>query len=330
MRMPFAGSAVGLIRIGRRSSGLGGFGCSPGADAWCVLDEPGDAHCFETSVDTGYEAYLPLRDANLEVERIEGDLEGFTPFGSGMLAWDKTTRAMRPVYGYTRWSPVAELAPGTFTQVEAPCALTPEGQVQCWGRDSFRAETSLSNAEVIATSGDAVCAIDPDGAVACVGQNYAGQAGSRPRPNHSVRHSVIDGLPPARAIEGGDVHFCAITRANDVWCWGHNGFGQLGDGTFVNSGRPLRVAGLPPIREISLGIEHTCALADDGRVYCWGKNTGGQLGSPHLRVSAVPVRVDLPDEEVVEVEANGASSCARTRDGEVWCWGSLIVSSMCS
>ncbi|RLB53361.1 MAG: hypothetical protein DRJ42_12125 [Deltaproteobacteria bacterium] len=47
-------------------------------------------------------------------------------------------------------------------------------------------------------------------------------------------------------------------------------------------------------------------------------------------MSAVPVRVDLPDEEVVEVEANGASSCARTRDGEVWCWGSLIVSSMCS
>ncbi len=318
MRMPFTGSAARLLRIGRRSSGSGSrWGCTPSRDAWCILDEAGDAHCFETSVDTGHEQYLPLREANLSAVRIEGDLEVFTPFGSGMLAWDKATSAMRAVYGYTRSSPVAELAPGTYTQVEAPCALTPEGQVQCWRYDPdagdgepeyrFRLEPSISTAEVVATSGDAVCAIDPGGVVACVGQNYAGQAGSRPRPNHSVRHSIVDGLPPARALEGGDVHFCAITRANDVWCWGHNGFGQLGDGTFVNSGRPLRVAGLPPIREISLGIEHTCALDEAGRVHCWGKNAGGQLntsGAATVVPSALRDFVALPPRA-----ASAAPSC---------------------
>jgi len=64
---------------------------------------------------------------------------------------------------------------------------------------------------------------------------------------------------PVAEIAAGDPHFCARTLQGDVSCWGHDGVGQLGDGTFVSSETPVLVAGLPPIRSISLGLEHSCA-----------------------------------------------------------------------
>jgi alpha-tubulin suppressor-like RCC1 family protein len=37
---------------------------------------------------------------------------------------------------------------------------------------------------------------------------------------------------------------CAIKTDHTLWCWGDNGFGQLGDGTTTDSPVPVQVSGI--------------------------------------------------------------------------------------
>jgi hypothetical protein len=69
-----------------------------------------------------------------------------------------------------------------------------------------------------------------------------------------------------------------------------------------------------------MGLRHSCASYPDGHVACWGDASRGQLGPgvPRAAFQQATVR-GLPP--VVEVAAAALYSCARTRGGEVWCWG---------
>lgn len=45
-----------------------------------------------------------------------------------------------------------------------------------------------------------------------------------------VREVVLAGVADAVAVAAGEDFACARTRRGDVWCWGDNDLGQLGDG----------------------------------------------------------------------------------------------------
>ena len=110
-------------------------------------------------------------------------------------------------------------------------------------------------------------------------------------------------------------------------------FGGGGDGpVLTNDGGPDALvpppeasvdAGGCSITSLSVGSNaaHTCAVKADGTVWCWGSNTDGQLGiGADGGVAARPTRLDgIAD--AVEVAAGTAFTCARTRDGSVYCWG---------
>jgi alpha-tubulin suppressor-like RCC1 family protein len=72
--------------------------------------------------------------------------------------------------------------------------------------------------------------------------------------------------------------------------------------------------------QVVLGEEHSCALTAAGGVRCWGRNYSGQLGdgTREDRAVAQPV-IGLQD--VTQLAAFGARTCAARRDGTVWCWG---------
>ena len=48
-------------------------------------------------------------------------------------------------------------------------------------------------------------------------------------------------------IVGGNNHFCVTTTLGDVYCWGANYYGQLGDGTTTDRSLPVRVKLPPPV-----------------------------------------------------------------------------------
>lgn len=125
-------------------------------------------------------------------------------------------------------------------------------------------------------NGREVCAWTAQGRVEC-GGDWGGYAHGR------QRLRAVQGLRDVVQVSAGEAHVCARSRDGAVWCWGNNGYGQLGDGTTVERNVAVRVERLPEAVSIVTGAFFTCALVRDGRVLCWGANEWGQLGGADRR-----------------------------------------------
>jgi len=88
---------------------------------------------------------------------------------------------------------------------------------------------------------------------------------------------------------------------------------------------PAPAAPVAPVAgRVAFGDAHACALTPEGKVLCWGENAKFQLGrtSDGLRLPHPPALVDGL-EGVVEITASENTTCARTKDGAVGCWGDM-------
>jgi len=65
-------------------------------------------------------------------------------------------------------------------------------------------------------------------------------------------------------------------EVGDLWGWGANGNGRLGDGTNENRYKPVRI--MEDVIAISAGGFHSFAIKKDLSLWGWGDNWEGQLG----------------------------------------------------
>jgi alpha-tubulin suppressor-like RCC1 family protein/uncharacterized RDD family membrane protein YckC len=204
------------------------------------------------------------------------------------------------------------------------CALTAGGTVECWGgAGTSGAENILrvSDAIELAAGGQHSCVITRGGGVKCWGYNSNGQLGDGTTDATHDTAVEVKGLPRgATALAGGYSHTCAVV-GGEVWCWGDNSDGQLGDGTTTDSRRPVKVPGLTGVTAVAAGNVHTCALTASGGVKCWGKNYLGQLGDGTTDERLAPVDVVGLTGGVTAIAARRYHTCAVTNGG-VKCWGS--------
>jgi alpha-tubulin suppressor-like RCC1 family protein len=152
----------------------------------------------------------------------------------------------------------------------------------------------------------------------------------------SLAARASPGLPPSPIAQfwGGGRHTMALLADGNVWTWGSNAFGKLGDGqagtsysdTTYDSHVPLRVHGpgnvgyLASIVAISAGEGHNLALRSDGTVWAWGWNGVGQLGDGTTNDAHTPVQVGGLT-NVVAISGRGYHGLALRADGTVWAWG---------
>jgi hypothetical protein len=134
----------------------------------------------------------------------------------------------------------------------------------------------------------------------------------------------VKSLVDAVDIASGYSHTCIIVgTAGGVFCWGQNGFGQLGIGSTSNKNTPTAVIGLESIRftSVTTGRGHSCATTSNSDVYCWGYNAYGQLGigSVATQLSAFLV----PNIKATSVTAGEFYTCAITLHKSVKCWGAM-------
>lgn len=82
------------------------------------------------------------------------------------------------------------------------------------------------------------------------------------------------------SLSAAQFHTCGLAAVGEVYCWGDNFYGQLGDGTRTDPGQPVRVTTSLRFVDITTGRYHTCGVTADGAAYCWGDNGHSrQLGS---------------------------------------------------
>lgn len=123
----------------------------------------------------------------------------------------------------------------------------------------------------------------------------------------------------------GGAQTCATQPDGSLWCWGSNGYGQLGIGTTAAQTSPMQVlapSGGNAVAEVSAGQNHTCLRMNNGSLFCWGRNDSGQLGDGNTTQRVSRAYVSTLGYTVVEVSAGYDHTCARTTGGKLFCWGS--------
>ncbi len=127
-----------------------------------------------------------------------------------------------------------------------------------------------------------------------------------------------------RVLTVGTGHSCAVRAGGELWCWGWNSDGQLGDGTFDDRRQPVRVLDLGFVVAVAAGHQHTCALDAGGRMWCWGSTLWGQRGDGSIGWAYDEPRPVLVERlsDVRLVAAGGHDSCAVAGpDLQAYCWG---------
>jgi alpha-tubulin suppressor-like RCC1 family protein len=177
--------------------------------------------------------------------------------------------------------PAREFKGATFAAIpldfgsDVACRIT-HGELRCGGVRVTPHHDLRS-----AAFGDGLgCAIDSGNQLWCwTWPTNHGRVFSKPgavgfEPRHLAELGAVTDLD----IDLQGQHACALSTAGDVWCFGHNDRGQLGDGTTTSRVDPVRVALPAHAVQVTVGATHSCARLADGRVWCWGDGRHGQLG----------------------------------------------------
>jgi alpha-tubulin suppressor-like RCC1 family protein len=150
-------------------------------------------------------------------------------------------------------------------------------------------------------------------------------------------------LANVKAIAAGYEHSLALLFVperpqaveSQIWAWGSNFCGQLGDGSRNDRHVPVPVSSpvseeKPKIdvwTEIAAGGSHSLALRADATVWAWGSNLNGQLGDEPFDYRPRPVLVvGLPSglDEIKQIAAGDEHSLAITglaAGSKVLTWG---------
>jgi alpha-tubulin suppressor-like RCC1 family protein len=160
-----------------------------------------------------------------------------------------------------------------------------------------------------------------DGEVFSWGRNNYGQLGNGTNKKSLIPVNVKDeagNLTGVTAIAAGCSHSIAL-KEGEVFSWGRNNNGQLGNGTKTSSRIPVKVKELTDVTAIVAGGDHNLALKD-GEVFSWGRNDFGQLGDGTTARRYIPVKVKgLPDIKAIAI--GYFHSLALDNNGTVWAWG---------
>ena len=189
--------------------------------------------------------------------------------------------------------------------------------------------------------GDYVCGVATLGRAYCWGKGTVGQLGS------TADSTCFDDLPVTRVgcaiapkrviapaiafsvVSAGEATACGISAAQQLYCWGDDASGQIGNGSGGGGAEPrLATVASERFTSLSSGGAHACALNLAGFAYCWGKDSTGQLGDARNIPSTTPIPVIGPDAQpsgalrFAAISAGANHTCAiASEDRRAWCWG---------
>lgn len=162
--------------------------------------------------------------------------------------------------------------------------------------------TTLTNVKLIAAGGAFTVAVDKNNNIWAWGYNGYGQLGTSPTTTSSSNVAIpVSGVTGTIvAISAGADHVLAVTSIGELWVWGLNRYGQLGDGLTTDRYAPYKIPGfvvdvastvdgVSPIAAIGL---HSLARSGT-KLKAWGYNAYGQLGNGSKTTSPTSTPVDV-------------------------------------
>lgn len=155
----------------------------------------------------------------------------------------------------------------------------------------------------------------------------AGDDGGGDGASDAAGDADVDGPSPTGAFTAlavGNEFACAIGASDrQIYCWGSNLDGQLGDGTTVRHAAAAAIVEAGPWQAVTAGAYHACGIKEGGALYCWGAASYGQVdGTQSSGSRSSPVALPHPEGKPWTAVAAGARhTCAIDGDTVMYCWG---------
>jgi alpha-tubulin suppressor-like RCC1 family protein len=244
-------------------------------------------------------------------------------------------------------SPVREICSATnWCQVSAgilpTAAIKTSGELWTWGRNSssgtlgdgttvdkcspVREFCSATDWCQVSAGAFHIAAIKTSGQIWTWGSNTSSRLGDG---------TFTDRCSPVREISSAtnwcqvcasDSHTAAIKTSGELWSWGSNLCGSLGDGTQTGRCSPVReICSATNWCQVSAGNCHTVAVKTSGELWAWGGAYHGQLGDG-TRTSRIvgPVREFCSATDWCQVSGGYRHTVAVKTSGELWAWGNNL------
>ena len=135
-------------------------------------------------------------------------------------------------------------------------------------------------------------------------------------------------LSPILLMEGskfkngsaGSYHSLAVDNLGDLYAWGSNSRGQLGDGTTTQKTLPVLIMSGTKFKSINAGEDYSLGIDESGNLYGWGANWSGQLGdgteinklTPTLIASGIRFK---------DISAGSSHSLGIDEHNNLYAWG---------
>lgn len=207
------------------------------------------------------------------------------------------------------------------------CAFTLAGPTTLTALVELSVPSNFPLSATQVSAGDRhACAVDQNGGVWCWGANESGQIGDGSQVTRQQPSQVRRGdnsLLVAQEVHAAVDHSCAVTVDGEVWCWGSNANGKLGQPTGTVFTRAVRVTGGSFSRAavLAVGDDYTCAVPPTGsrQRVCWGltpPGVGSTTPSEYFSAPGAIATLSLARNHGCTIAAESGSL------NEVWCWGS--------
>ncbi len=234
---------------------------------------------------------------------------------------------------------------------EHACAIAASGVLYCWGQNDFG---QLGTGDILPQGGPVAvgtrkdwtsvsagrfhtCAIAA-GALYCWGSNDFGQAAGAQATELDAPAQVSTPSVSWNSVSAGDWHTCAIDSTGQLYCWGYNLLGRLGDGHGLGDQSDPAMSVTAPLAidvgasylAVDAGEAHSCAIRQGGALYCFGLDDRGQLGFEGSRScslngasSACELAPRLVSGSVswTQIAVGGSHSCGLDAAGLLYCFG---------
>ena len=240
----------------------------------------------------------------------------------------------------SRSSPVSVWGDHSFTQVSSgefyQLAVRDDGTTWAWGYGAYyHLGVGVSSGINVSTPASVVgnhvfiqvsagsrqsAAVKADGSAWCWGDNTSGNCGQGSiYPNQiSTPVSVIGGHSFVQISSGGN-HVVALKENGEVWAWGANQQGEIGDGAGGSRTSPVQVL-ISDVVGVCTGFQFSRYLKSDGSAWGAGYNYRGMLGDGTITSRYSPVSM-LGDHRFVQLQGGLYHSISLRSDGVAMCCG---------
>ena len=255
--------------------------------------------------------------------------------GAGQLGQGNTTDTNSPIQVGTlnEWSFVNAGTGHTH-------AITTDGRLFAWGDATVYGRLGLGNTTDysspiqvgnlsdwyrISGGTSMKLALKTDGTIWSWGYDHHGALGQGTNIQHKSSPVKIGSLTNWASIDAGiagSTH-SAINTSGELFVWGRNNKGQIGDGTTITRSSPVQIGSQTDWSKTASDSNNIHGLKTTGKLYAWGDNSGGgggQLGLGDTTNRSSPVQVGTLT-TWSDIAASGSSMFGIRTNGTLWAWG---------